>query len=412
MAIDPAVLGNTGKDADGGQPVDGVEPGAAASSTPVNEAMASTFNYPQWQGHMYYLTREIVPFLSAIGGMGNGRTLNTKDFVFQIEAGESSTLNNARPEGWTPEDERVFFGAQRVGVTEIHHHSIALTYTRDAVSGQIGAGGAARTAALVPNDGAIVEAVGTPMQRAVEQKLRKIARDLQKTVLFGTYLNPETQGTGAETSGFGGTYDPALVRKAQGFIDYLLIGAGQTNGTPLVPGEDITAAQMDAAAAQDTEDPFFGAKISTAATGGTDLWRDGLNALLVALFEADTEAPMMTPVLWMNGSTKVQLSKEYTNNFGLADRSRTVGGVNIETIITDFGTFGVALDRYLPKNVILLSDMSYINPVTLPSVGKGVFFTEPLAKTGAYDRLQIYGEIGFEYGPRSYHGIVADNTVV
>jgi len=406
VAGDPTAFGNTGKAADGGNPVDAVEPGAAASSTPVNEAMASTFNYPQWQGQMYYLTREIVPFLSAVGGLGTGRTLNTKDFVFQIEQGESSELNNARPEGWTPEDERVFFGAQRVGVTEIHQHSIALTYTRDAVSGQIGAGGDARTGALVPNDGSIVEAEGTPMQKAIDKKLKKIARDLQKTILYGTYLNPETQPTGAGTSGFSGTYDPATVRKAQGFLDYLLIGAGQTNGTPLVPGADITVAQMDAAAAQDTEDPFFGAKIDTGAGG--DLWRDGLNALLVSLFEADTEAPMMTPVLWMNGSTKVALSKEYTNNFGLADRSRTVGGVNIETIITDFGVFGVALDRYLPKNVIVLADMSYINPVTLPIPGKGVFFTEPLAKTGAYERMQIYGEIGFEYGPRSYHGIVTD----
>jgi len=82
--------------------------------------------------------------------------------------------------------------------------------------------------------------------------------------------------------------------------------------------------------------------------------------------------------------------------------------VNIETIITDFGTFGVALDRYMPKNTILLADMSYINPVTLPIPGKGVFFTEPLAKTGAYERIQLYGEIGFEFGPRSYHGIVVD----
>jgi len=407
MAIPSTAFGETGPVATG-EPVDGLatDAGGAASPTPVNEAMASTLNYPQWQGQMYYLTREIVPFLSAIGGMGNGRTLNTKDFVFQIEQGESSDLNNARPEGWTPEDERVIFGAQRVGVTEIHQHSIALTYTRDAVTGQIGAGGDARTGALVPNDGSIVEATGTPMQKAINQKLRKIARDLQKTALYGTYLNPETQPAGSGTSGFGGTYDPALVRKAQGFIDYLLIGAGQTNPTPLVPGADITVAQMDAAAAKDTEDPFFGAKIDTGAGG--DLWRDGLNALLVSLFEADTEAPMMTPVLWMNGSTKVALSKEYTNNFGLADRSRTVGGVNIETIITDFGTFGVALDRYLPKNVIVLADMSYINPVTLPIPGKGVFFTEPLAKTGAYERLQIYGEIGFEYGPRSYHGIVTD----
>lgn len=401
----PTTPGATGTIAGGDFAADGVDAGASASSDVTSEAMASTFNFPQWQGQLYYLTREITPFFSAVGGMGGGRNIDRKDFVFQIEEGEESEANNARPEGWTPEDDPLLFAAQRLGVTEIHHHSIGVTYTRQATRSQIGAGGAARTGALAPSSDPIVEAMGSPLLGAINQKLKKVGRDLQKTVLYGQYLNPETQAAGSETGGFGGTWDKATVRKAQGIFDYLLYGAGKTSATALVPGADITAAMIAAAGAADTEDPFRG--LSGDVAGGSVSWRDLLNALLISMFESDVEAPMATPVLWMNGGTKVALSKEYTNNFGLADRSRTVGGVNIETIITDFGTFGVALDRYLPKNAILCADMSYINPVNLPGP-KGNFYTEPLAKTGAYDRIQLYGEIGFEYGPRCYHGLAVD----
>ena len=108
----------------------------------------------------------------------------------------------------------------------------------------------------------------------------------------------------------------------------------------------------------------------------------------------------------MNGGTKVATSLEYTNNLGLSDRSRTVGGVNVETIVTDFGTFGIVLDRYMPTDQIALLDMSVIAPCFLPIPGKGHFFTEPLAKTGAYDEVQLYGEVGIEYGPEQFHGLI------
>ena len=81
--------------------------------------------------------------------------------------------------------------------------------------------------------------------------------------------------------------------------------------------------------------------------------------------------------------------------------------MNVDTIVTDFGTFGIVLDRYMPVDGLLLADMSVVSPCFLEIPGKGHFFTEPLAKTGAYDRAQIYGEIGLEYGPEQYHGSIA-----
>ncbi|GAG21542.1 unnamed protein product, partial [marine sediment metagenome] len=64
------------------------------------------------------------------------------------------------------------------------------------------------------------------------------------------------------------------------------------------------------------------------------------------------------------------------------------------------------LDRYMPVDQIALLDMSVIAPCFMPIPGKGHFFSEPLAKTGAYDRVQLYGEIGIEYGPEQFHGLI------
>jgi hypothetical protein len=46
------------------------------------------------------------------------------------------------------------------------------------------------------------------------------------------------------------------------------------------------------------------------------------------------------------------------------------------------------------------------SPVYLEVPGKGHFFAEPLAKTGASDDVQLYGEVGLAYGVESSHGIL------
>jgi hypothetical protein len=50
--------------------------------------------------------------------------------------------------------------------------------------------------------------------------------------------------------------------------------------------------------------------------------------------------------------------------------------------------------------------MGQLRPVFLNTPGKGVFFEEALAKTGASDDVQIYGEIGLEYGSERSHGLL------
>jgi hypothetical protein len=52
--------------------------------------------------------------------------------------------------------------------------------------------------------------------------------------------------------------------------------------------------------------------------------------------------------------------------------------------------------------------MEQLSPVYLDTPGKGHFFEEPLAKTGAKDRTQLYGEVGLKYGNERTHAKITN----
>ena len=62
------------------------------------------------------------------------------------------------------------------------------------------------------------------------------------------------------------------------------------------------------------------------------------------------------------------------------------------------------LDRFVPADTLIVASLEDLSPVFLDIPGKGHFFAEPLAKTGASDKVQIYGEIGLNYGNEKKHG--------
>lgn len=127
-----------------------------------------------------------------------------------------------------------------------------------------------------------------------------------------------------------------------------------------------------------------------------------INTLLRDMF--DSGAAFRNPVIFVNSFQKQALSSIYA----YAPESRNVGGVNIQMIETDFAPLGVVLDRHMPAGVLGVFDVSVCAPRFLAIPGKGHFFTEPMAKTKASDESQLYGEIGLEYGPETWHGKIYD----
>ena len=123
---------------------------------------------------------------------------------------------------------------------------------------------------------------------------------------------------------------------------------------------------------------------------------------------ADSGAPFEMPVIFANAFQKQKLSAIYSSALALAPRDRNIGGVNITTIETDFGQVGIVFERHIPADDVLIADLAFLKPVFLDIPGKGHFFVEPLAQSGAAYKFQVYGEIGLEYGPEQFHAKITN----
>jgi hypothetical protein len=66
------------------------------------------------------------------------------------------------------------------------------------------------------------------------------------------------------------------------------------------------------------------------------------------------------------------------------------------------------LNRHMPATDLACLSLEECAPRFLPIPGKGFLFQEDLAKVGAADRTQIYGEIGLEYGLETHHGKISN----
>lgn len=139
---------------------------------------------------------------------------------------------------------------------------------------------------------------------------------------------------------------------------------------------------------------------NTVAAAAATLTKPMFDALLKMMFT--NGAVFKDMVIWCNAFQKQVLSSIY----GYAPTDRNVGGVNIKQIETDFGTFGISLNRFMPADTLGVFDMSVITPVFQPVPEKGNFFYETLAKTGASEDGQIYGKLGLDHGVATVHGTI------
>jgi hypothetical protein len=155
----------------------------------------------------------------------------------------------------------------------------------------------------------------------------------------------------------------------------------------------------DATTASKTRGILTATTTNAVAASSADLSVDLMDALFVAM--ANGGAQFQSPVIFTSAFDVQRLS----NLYGFAEQSRTIGGVNVRTIIAPLiGEVGVIWDANVPAGSLLIADMAVCRPVVTPVPEKGVLFYEELAKTGASEKGQIYGQMGIDYGPEEYHG--------
>ena len=306
----------------------------------------TTYNLPNFTGELYTITPAETPFLSAIGGlMGNQvKRTDSTEFEWQVQDRRTTTANNVALEGAAAPTAGEQSRANVTNVCEIHHRSINVSYTKLAATGL-----KSGTNNADPN----------PVQNELTRlELEAIAVDIEKSFLSGVYQKPANNAT---------------ARQTRGILSAITTNVLANGGTPRA----ITKAIVDGA--------------------------------LKTAFDNGARLPQDRTVFMVGSTQKLALSNVYaTATLSQPTMARNIGGFALDTIVTDFGTFGVMLNRWMPAGQIAILDLSACRPVWLEIPGKGLLFVEPLSKTGSSEQYQLYGEVGLEYGAETFHAVIKD----
>jgi hypothetical protein len=111
-------------------------------------------------------------------------------------------------------------------------------------------------------------------------------------------------------------------------------------------------------------------------------------------------------VAWVDAVTKFQLAADAEQN-GYVTTHGNVNGLSIDYILTPLGQIGLYLGEFLPAGTMGIFNPLVCAPVEQPTPGYGNFFRELLAKTGAGEKYQIFGQIGLDHGPEWFHGKIS-----
>lgn len=332
----------------------------------------TTFDRKNYTGPLYLLNPTDTPYLSMAGGLQGGRATQNKLFTWQTEDLEAPSATG-KVEGATP-DYAIRTRSEVSNVVQIFYKGVEHTYSALDNMGLLAADAGSDNSTAVLGD----VGVNDPVVHQLQLKLLEIKRDMEKVCLEGVYANPATN---------------AAARGSRGIIP-----ATTTNEVALDAGAsapaDIAGDRVDSG----TND----------ATLGSPIGHSYLENLLKDMF--DNGADMINPVVFVNSFQKVKLTRAYTLSGQLAVRSNSVGGVAVDTIITDFGMVSLVLNRWMPTDTLLVSDMAFITPRWFEVPGMGFLFLDDKPADGASQKLAFYGEFGLEYGPEKNHGKITNLT--
>jgi hypothetical protein len=385
--------------------------------------LGTTFNLPNYTGVLYGLSKEATPFLSAIGGLSSGGGA-TADYEFEWQAsdlrrrGQNTALEGADAPTATGRVRQNFSN-----LVQIHHETVEVSYTKQATS--------QRLSGL--NQGGTSNPVTDEMDWQTTQALKQIAGDVNWSFINGIYQKPSDNTTPRKTRGLLAAVKASNKTNAAGTT----ARTGATSATDtitvthsLAVGQRVVFTAVAGAAAANINlgqvyyvqsvsttvsfkitDTSGGAAITVGTGTGIDFYETSttaaakteINLLARRVSENGGDAVTANTVLLMNNRQQEAVSTAFGSQY--AEQSRTVGGISINTVITDYGVFGVMQDNDMPQDAIALVQLGVCRPVFLTIPGKGNLFMEPLAKTGAKEKAQIYGEIGLDYGHESFHGV-------
>ena len=302
-------------------------------------ATATSFTVLNYAGLLYTKSNKRTPILNSIGAP---KYTDHVEFPVSLEYSLGSASQPAISEtaSLTAPTPTSVTRTQAKNVCQIFHEAVSVSYAKASNMGTMSGINIARD---VPNP-------ASELDFQIARRMEKIANDIEYTFTKGAYNLATTDAT---------------INKSKG-----LLNAVSTNAGTYASG-----------------------------TGWT-------KANLISMFKSiyDNGGNVDDLILLLSSTDKVKLTGLYEGATGyLMPTSRTIGGANIIELVTDFGNVDVVMSPNLSAGEILCYNPTVCAPVEMNVPGKGNFFYEPLAKTGAAEKGQIFGQIGLDFGPEWFH---------
>lgn len=303
--------------------------------------VAMSFNTPNYSGMLFNKGNTRTPLSAIIGG--RQKNTNHVEFVTgqSFTSGGGEQPNISESASLTAPDPSIVTRSQQTNVTQIFQETVGVSYAKQSNMGTLSGTNVANQTANPMNE----------LDFQIAAKMLKIGRDIEYTFINGVY-NKATADT--------------EVNKTRG-----LVNAITTN-------------------------------VKAMGNKALGLW--DVCELLKAIYDAN--APTTGLCIWCDATTLFQLNADaQQNGLTVVPAAREINGINLSSIVTPLGTVYIYLGEFLPAGTAMILNLDVLGPVNQPTPGKGNFFLEELAKTGAGTKYQIFGQLGLDHGPEWYHAM-------
>jgi len=364
-------------------------------------------NINNFAGELFKVGGQRTPFLSAVGGLNGGNAIQST--FWQVQIADNAKVSSEPTKGQEGAAPTEYLGRDRAAYTfgtQVFHKGVQMTYTALAsYQNQNPFDLSANIANSSDGDGTVTAAdklglygAGSPIvdefALQMELALEKVAREVEWFAFNGTFAD------GANTTPGSGT------REMRGLYEYLQLNKNASNTA--VPVDNGGNAYYNDTDGDDT------------GTRQKMTW-DTVAGAMKRMYDAS--APMINPVLVVTPGQLLSLNKELVSstspstalNGAILPRDRNVGGIDIDTIVTPFGSIGLMVidPNIMPnsKGAAFILDLAFIKPVFTNIPGYGTVFIRDIDQdANARVGKAVYMEMGLDFGPPNYHCVIHNVT--
>lgn len=304
------------------------------------DQIVTSFESPNYSGLLFNKGQAKTPFSSML--FGKNKYTSSVEFVTGQEyATQDGSQPNISEEASLNAPPATFTKRdQKTNVTQIFHKSVGISYAKESNMGTLSGVNIAGQQANPQNE----------LDFQIGIKMQEIANDIEYTAINGVFQRATNDQT---------------ANKTRGMLSAIESNVVDLNGEPV------------------------------------SIW--WINDLMKSIY--DNHAPIYGLALWVDAMSLNQINADaQANGMTVMPPERNVNGIQITKLLTPLGVVELYLGVYLPAGTVGLFNFDVISPVEMSVPGKGNFFLEDLAKTGAGTKKQIFGQFGLDHGPEWFHG--------